>query len=96
MDNIMQRLHDNQVHHAALLYDDPGPHPEDQACQAISRVSSVAVVMSVVGFSGIADEFNFKTLSPSEHRPPAKVEPKINEPGDDTHKPRPILNRHWD
>jgi hypothetical protein len=36
--------------------------------------------MSVVGFSGIADEFNFETPSPSEYRPPAKVEPKINEP----------------
>ena len=32
--NIMQRLYDNQVHHAALLYDAPGPHPDDQACQA--------------------------------------------------------------
>ena len=47
--------------------------------------------MSVVGFSGILDEFNFKTPSPSEYRPPAKVEPKINEPGDDTHK-RPALS----
>ena len=32
--DIIQRLYDNQVHHAALLYDAPGPHPDDQACQA--------------------------------------------------------------
>ena len=25
---------DNQVNHAALLHDAPGPHPDDQACQA--------------------------------------------------------------
>ena len=31
---IMQRLHDYQVNHAALLHDAPGPHPDDQACQA--------------------------------------------------------------
>ena len=34
---IMQRLHDYQVNHAALLHDAPGPHPDDQACQAKAR-----------------------------------------------------------
>ena len=28
-----------QVHHAALLHDAPGPHPDDQACQAKAQKS---------------------------------------------------------
>ena len=35
--DIMQRLLYNQVHQAALLLDAPGPHPDDQACQAKAR-----------------------------------------------------------
>ena len=30
----LRNVLDNQVHHAALLHDAPGPHPDDQACQA--------------------------------------------------------------
>ena len=38
--DIIQRLYDNQVHHAALLYDAPGLHPDDQAWQAEAQKTS--------------------------------------------------------